>query len=318
MTPASIPDAPDRPAGPDTFLSDALAGLASSPKRLPGKYLWDEAGSILFDRICDSPDYYPTQREMALLPGVARAIADRVGPRATIVEFGSGASRKVRTLLDALHEPARYVALDISGDYLEASLRGLAPDYPGVAMIPVRADYSRPVRLPVDLSDGPVLGFFPGTSIGNLSPNEARGFLERARDTLGPGRLLVGADPTQDEARLIRVYGGCDGLMPAFHRNLLVRMNRELGADIPLDAFRHEARVRRAPFRVEAHLVASRASRWRLGDRWIAFEAGESVRTDTSHKYAPQAFADLAAQAGWAAEERWIDPGGFCLHLLAA
>ena len=318
MRPAAIPDAPDPAAEQDGFLSEVLAGLALSPKRLPGKYLWDEAGSILFDRICDSPDYYPTRREMALLPHVARAIADRVGPRATIVEFGSGASRKIRTLLDALHEPVRYVAVDISRDYLEASLRGLAPDYPGVAMIPVCADYSRPVRLPVDLSDGPVLGFFPGTSIGNFAPGEARDFLERARGTLGPGRFLVGVDPTQDAARLVRVYGGCGGLMPALHRNLLVRMNRELGAGIPLDAFRHEARVLPDPFRVEAHLVAERANRWRLGDRWIAFAAGESVRTDTSHKYPPALFEALATQAGWVAEQGWTDPGGFGLHLLAA
>lgn len=300
------------------FLADVLAGLSESPRRLPGKYLWDEAGSILFDRICDSPDYYPTQCEMALIPRVAPIVAERVGPGATIVEYGSGASRKIRILLDTLPEPARYIAIDISKEYLEASLAKLAPDYPGVAMAAVPADYSQAITLPLAPGEGPVLGFFPGTSIGNFPPEEARAFLARAKDTLGPSRFLVGADTTQDEERLVSVYGGCDGLMEALHLNILARVNRELGADIPLDAFRHEARVLRNPFRVEAHLVASRANTWHLGGRAFPFAAGESVRTDTSHKYTEEAFKALAEQAGWTAEETFVDSAGFALYLLRA
>ncbi len=161
-----------------------------------------------------------------------------------------------------------------------------------------------------------MLGFFPGTSIGNFAPAEAEGFLARARETLGPSRFLVAADTTQDEERLRSVYGGCCGLMEALHLNLLMRMNRELGSVIPLDAFRHEARVLPDPFRVEAHLVATRANAWRLGEREFRFEAGESIRTDTSHKYAPEAFRALAERAGWTAEESWVDSFGFALHLL--
>ncbi|MGC5779330.1 L-histidine N(alpha)-methyltransferase [Methylobacterium sp. NFXW15] len=299
-----------------TFLADVLAGLSQTPKHLPGKYLWDEAGSILFDRICGSPDYYPTQCEMALLARVAPAIANRIGPRSTIVEFGSGASRKIRVLLDTLHDPARYIAIDISGEYLEASLRTLAADYPDIAMVAVRADYSRRVDLPVRRGEGHVLGFFPGTSIGNFAPEEATAFLARARDTLGPSYFLVGADTTQDEDRLVSVYGGCGGLMEALHLNILSRINRELGADIHLDAFRHEARVLRDAFRVEAHLVAKQATRWHLGGREITFAAGESVRTDTSHKYPAEAFRGLAERAGWTAEESFVDSAGFALHLL--
>ena len=300
------------------LLRAVLAGLALPQKRLPGKLLWDETGSDLFDRICGSADYYPTRTEMALLPGVAADVAALTPPGATVVEFGSGASRKIRTLLDALDRPARFVALDISGEYLEAAIRRLAPDYPGVAMIPVCADYSQPVRLPVDLAGAPVLGFFPGTSIGNFVPAEAEAFLARARATLGPSRFLVGVDPTRDPARLARAYGEADGLMPALHRNLLVRLNRECEADFDLDNFRHEARVLDDPFRVEAHLVARASATYRMGSTAIRFATGESIHTDNSHKYAPDAFRALAERAGWGAERVWLDPeGGFSLHLLA-
>lgn len=311
MTPAGI-------AERDAFRRDVLAGLSEVPKRLPGKYLWDEAGSILFDRICDSPDYYPTRREMALLPAIVPELAALVGAGATIVEYGSGASRKIRTLLDGLDRPRRYVAIDISRAYLETSVGTLARDYPGIAMIPIGADYAAPIRLPVDLGGGPVLGFFPGTSIGNLAPAEAEAFLARARNTLGPSHLLVGADPTQDADRLRRVYGGCDGLMPALHLNYLTRLNRELGAGIDRDAFRHAVRILHDPLRVEAHLVADRADTWRFGTDAIRFAAGESVRTDISHKHAPEAFQAMAARAGWTPKRLWLDPEGlFSLHLLS-
>jgi dimethylhistidine N-methyltransferase len=308
---------PDMETEQDAFLREAIAGLTGRPKTLPGKFLWDEAGSVLFDRICDSADYYPTRAETALLPAVSRAVAGLVGPGITVVEFGSGASRKIRTLLDALDAPARYVAVDISREYLEAAVRRLARDYPGVEMIPVCADYSRPLTLPVDLSKDEVLGFFPGTSIGNFPPHETVGFLQRVRAALGPSRLLVGVDPTQDEARLARAYGGCDGLMSALHRNVLARMNRELGTAINLENFRHVVRILPDPFRVEAHLVAIRAARYSLGGHVLDFEAGESIRTDHSHKHAPASLRALAEQAGWQPEHVWLDPAGsYSLHLL--
>lgn len=299
----------------EAFAGAVRAGLAARPRTLPGTWLWDEAGSVLFDRICDSPDYHPTGRETALLPTVAAEVAGLVGPGAGVVEYGSGASRKVRTLLDALDRPARYLALDISRDYLEASVARLAPDYPMVAMTAVCADYGGPVRLPLRLDDGPVLGFFPGTSIGNFAPAAARDLLGRIRDTLGPSRLLVGVDPTRDAARLHRSYGG--PLMGAFHRNILVRMRRELGAELDPEGFAHAVRVEPEPFRVEAHLVARGAQTIRLDGERFAFADGESVRTDTSHKYPPDAFRALAEAAGWQPERIWLDPDGlFSLHLL--
>lgn len=301
------------------FLRDALAGLFGRPKTLPGKYLWDETGSDLFDRICSHSDYYPTRREMTLLPRVAAEVAALVGPQVSVVEFGSGASRKIRTLLDALDAPAAYVALDISRAYLEAAVARLAPDYPGVAMTPVCADYSKPVQLPHGAAPRPLLGFFPGTTIGNFVPEQARDFLERARETLGPSHFLIGADPTRDAPRLRRAYGEAGGLMADFHLNLIERMNRELGSDFDRTNFRHEARLCGDPFRVEAHLVASVPARYRLGGQTITFEAGESIRTDTSHKYAPEAFQALAAAAGWEPVRLWVDDdSGFSLHLLKA
>lgn len=298
------------------FLEDAIAGLTRSPKILPGKYLWDQRGSDLFDQICHSPDYYPTGREMGLLADAATDVAQRIGPNATVVEFGSGASRKIRTILDALDRPAAYVAIDIAGEYLEAAIRRLAPDYPAIAMLPVHADYSKAVRLPSDMPGRTILGFFPGTSIGNFAPEEAGAFLAEARRTLGSSLFLVGADPTRDEDRLRRAYGGADGLMAAFHLNLLTRMNRELGAGFDVGNFRHGVRICHEPFRVEAHLVARRAATYRIGGRTISFEADESVRTDVSHKYDPEALRALAARNGWSPVALWLDPErGFSLHL---
>lgn len=303
----------------DTFIYDALAGLTGAPKTLPGKYLWDDAGSDLFDRICHSADYYPTAEEAALLPRAATEVAGHVDPGVTVIEFGSGASRKIRTLLDALTAPASYVAIDISGAYLEAAIRRLAPDYPGIAMVPVCADYSKPVALPVGAGPGGILGFYPGTSIGNFDPHEAGLFLERARTTLGPSLFLVGADGTTDPERLQRAYGAADGLMAAFHRNILTRLNRECGADFDLDNFQHEIRLLPDPFRVEAHLVATRPGTYRLGGQTIEFAASESIRTDTSHKYTAEAFQALARAAGWRPLALWQAEGGsFNLHLFQA
>ena len=303
----------------DEFLRDALVGLTAGSKTLPGKFLWDETGSDLFDRICHNADYYPTAQETALLPQVAADVARAVAPGVTVVEFGSGASRKIRTLLDALDSPSGYVAIDISGAYLEAAIRRLAPDYPDITMVPVCADYSKPVQLPVSAGPGGILGFYPGTSIGNFDPRDAGLFLERARGTLGPSLFLVGADGTTDPARLERAYGGADGLMAAFHRNILTRLNRECGADFDIDNFRHEVRLLPEPFRVEAHLVAIRPAIYRLGDGSIAFAASESIRTDTSHKYTADAFQAVARASGWQPRALWqADGGSFNLHLLQA
>jgi dimethylhistidine N-methyltransferase len=296
----------------ETFLRDVLHGLSRPQKRLPGKYIWDEAGSAIFERIVAAPGYYLGRRETALMRARLPEIAAAAGPVATLVEFGSGASVKVRALIEALPGVRRYVALDISEDHLRAGTARIAREH-GLDGVPVVADYTRP--LPALPLDPPVLGYFAGSTIGNFSPDGAIGLLSRFREALGPSALLVGVDPNRDPERLRAAYSG--DLMAALHKNLLVRMNRELGAGIDPDAFRHEARILEPPFRVEAHLVARRDLTWRLGDAAIAFGAGESVFTDASYKYAHDAFAALATKAGWRPERGWTDPDGlFSLHLL--
>ncbi len=221
----------DASSGEDEeFLRDVLEGLCLDQKALPGKYLWDETGSSLFDAICHSGRYYLTALEMILLRECAADVAAMVGGKACIVEFGSGASRKIRVLLDAIKDPWRYIAIDISGDFLWAAAERLRTTYPALEILHVCADYSQPFpALPIE-RPGPVLGFFPGNSVANLEPIKATELLTRVRSALAPGFLLVGLDHNGDPCKLEAAYGG--PLMAAFHKNILVRMMRELeGAD---------------------------------------------------------------------------------------
>lgn len=299
------------------MLRDAQSGLMRRPKAIPGKYLWDDVGSGLYDRICHNNEYYPSRQEMDLLFAIKSDISDRIGPSATVVEFSSGASRKIRTLLDALVQPRTYVAIDISREYLNSAIQQLKLDYPAIQMIPVCADYTETVHVPLDLSGRAVLGFYPGPSIGNFHPDDARTFLERARTTLGSSLLLIGTDGTQDAVRLEQAYAGADGLMAAFHLNVLARLNRECGADFDIENFDHTIRIFRQPDRVEAHLVARASAEYHLGAQSIPFDAGDSILTDTSYKYTPEDFHSLASSAGWEVCEFWQDNiGSSCLHLL--
>ena len=299
------------------MLRDALSGLRCRPKALPGKYLWDDVGSDLYDQICQNTEYYPSRQEIGLLSAIKSEISNRIGPNPTVVEFGSGASRKIRTLLEALIQPDTYIAIDISREYLNAAIQQLRTDYPDIQMIPVCADYTETVQMPLDLSHRAVLGFYPGPSIGNFHPSDARTFLERARTTLGPSLFLIGTDGTQDTVRLKKAYAGADGLMAAFHLNALERLNRECNADFDVENFEHIISVFRDPNRVEAHLVARTAAEYHLGAQLISFDAGESILTDTSYKYTPESFHALASSAGWEVREFWQDDiGSSCLHML--
>ena len=311
----------DRDAGaPDgraEFLADVLAGLGRSPKSLPGKYLWDEAGSTVFDRICESRDYYPTRRETALLHRIAPEVATIVGPGASLVELGSGSSVKTRILLDALREPGRYVPVDIAEEHLAAASARIAQDYPGLEVVPVRGDYTKPLVLPPPVPGRPVLGFFPGSTIGNFGPEGAVALLRRVQAALGRSLFLIGADPNRDPATLSRAYADGEGLMAALHGNLLVRIRNELGGELDPADFRHEVRVFDDPPRVEAYLVAQRATALRVGGRTFRFAKGEPVHTDNAFKYEPETFRALAARAGWEPVRCWLDPDGlFAVHLL--
>lgn len=302
------------------FRADVRAGLAQAQKALPCKWLYDEAGSALFDRICDVPEYYPTRTEMALLAERADAIAGHAGTDADLVEFGSGASRKIRLVLDALDRPAGYVAIDISGDFLVDSCARLAADYPDLPIRPVQADYTRAMTLPEPAGAGRRLGFFPGSTIGNFDPAVAADFLARARDSLGGGSaFVVGVDLAKPADVLEPAYDDAGGVTAAFNLNLLTRINRELDGGFDLDRFRHEARWNAEASRVEMHLVSTADQQVPVAGDTVAFAAGESIHTENSYKYRLDGFRALAEEAGWRTAETWTDADDlFSLHVLEA
>ncbi len=290
------------------LLADALAGLGAMPKTLPCKWLYDTEGARLFDRITTLPEYYPTRTELGILPIAAAKLAARLGPGASVVEFGSGDGSKVRLLLQALDTPAAYVPVDIAPDWLAGAAARVQAEFPALAVLPVVADFTAHFALPAALPVGPRLGFFPGSTIGNFTPTEAIGFLQRARGILGQGAgLLLGADLVKPTAILEAAYDDAAGVTAAFNLNLLARLNREAAGSFDLTGFRHEARWNPALERVEMHLVARRAQVAGLAGQVVQFAAGESIHTENSHKYRPEVLRELAAAGGWQAEEMWTD-----------
>ncbi|MEM6490783.1 MAG: L-histidine N(alpha)-methyltransferase, partial [Pseudomonadota bacterium] len=275
------------------------------------KYLYDDAGSALFERICDLPEYYPTRTELRILEDAAPAVARIVGPRPTIVEFGSGASVKVRLLLDAFAPSggvASYVAVDISDAALAGAEAALRAGYPDLRVHSIHADYTKPFRLPDAVGAGPVLGFFPGSTIGNFTPDQARAFLANAAEDVGPGGwLLLGVDLVKDEAVLTAAYDDAAGVTAAFNKNLLIRINRELGADFDADAFDHKAIYNASASRIEMHLESRASQIATVAGQRFAFAAGETIHTENSHKYRPDEVAAMAAAAGFETVERFSD-----------
>ncbi|BBK29871.1 dimethylhistidine N-methyltransferase [Stella humosa] len=304
----------------EEFRQAVIDGLSGQPKTLPCKFFYDAEGSRLFDAICELPEYYPTRTELGILSRNAPAMAAAIGPDARIVEFGSGAGVKIRLLLAALERPAAYVPVDICREHMMAAADGLAADFPDLRIAPVCADYTRPFALPSipGADTGVTVGFFPGSTIGNFSPAEATAFLARARRLLGRGSMmLVGADVPKDAGVLEAAYDDAAGVTAAFNRNLLVRMQRELGAELDIELFRHEARWCPRNRRVEMHLVSLSRQEIRLGDRVFAFDRGESIHTENSYKYSVPEFRALAGRSGWLPAQTWTDAAGlFAVHLL--
>lgn len=299
------------------FRAAVLAGLRQEQKALEPKWLYDAAGSRLFDRICSLDEYYPTRTEMALLEQSAPAVAEALGPGIALVEFGSGSSIKVRLLLAHLQRPAAYVPVDISREHLLASAESLARDWPDLPIYPVAADYTRAFSLPAEIGAARPVGFFPGSTIGNFAQGEAGRFLAKARETLAGGELLLGADLIKDEAVLHRAYNDREGVTAAFNLNLLTRINRELGADFDPSAFAHEGRFNRALSRIEMHLVSLTDQTVTVAGERFHFGRGETLHTENSHKFTVAGFQALARSAGWEPEQVWTDARGwFSLHLL--
>ena len=293
----------------ERFLSEVWAGLARRPKTLSPKWLYDETGSELYERITRLPEYYPTRTEIAILEARATEIADAVGPRALVIEPGAGSGRKTEILLAALHRPAAYVPLDIAAGALAGAAARIAARFPSLPVRPVVADFTGPVAIPAaDLSPARRLAFFPGSTIGNLDPPDAVAFLRTLAADAGPGgALLIGVDHPKEPDTLVRAYDDAAGVTAAFDLNLLVRINRELSGDFRPDRFRHESRFDADLSRVEMHLVSRVAQRVRVAGRAFTFERGESLHTESAYKWEARRFDALAAIAGWRPDRAWSD-----------
>jgi dimethylhistidine N-methyltransferase len=304
---------------PGSFLDDVIAGLSRPQKELPPKYFYDERGSALFEAICELPEYYPTRTETAIMRLHAREMARCLGPRCALIEFGSGSSRKTRILIGEL-APIAYIPIDIAAAQLKASAAGLAQVFPELVVIAVCADYSRPLTLPelsrVDARRRVV--YFPGSTIGNFTMPEAVEFLNGARAAAGgDGALLIGVDLKKYPARLNAAYNDAQGVTAQFNLNLLARINRELGADFDLAAFRHNAFYNAELSRVEMHLVSEREQEVTIGARVFHFRTGETIHTENSYKYSVEEFQALARKAGWMAGACWTDSEQlFAVHYL--
>jgi L-histidine Nalpha-methyltransferase len=305
------------PEADPAFRADVLAGLAAPVPAVPARWLYDHRGSELFDRITRLPSYYPTRTETALLEQVMPEIAALAADDCAIVELGSGSSTKTPLLLRGVR-PRAYVPVDISGDYLRESAARVDKDYPGIAVFPVEADFTRPFALPREVTDLPKLGFFPGSTIGNFVPPSATDLLRAFRADLGTGaRLLIGMDRVKPVARLLAAYDDPEGVTAEFNLNLLHRINRELGGDIPIDSFRHEARWDDVLSRIEMHLVATRAVAFAIDGQRFAFAEGASIHTENSHKYGPRGGRVLLLAGGWTPLIEWTDAAGDFALILA-
>lgn len=300
-----------------------IEGLSRTPPRLPHKLFYDRDGSILFDQICELPEYYLTRAEIEILETYGAEIAAALGPRAVLVELGSGSSTKTRLLLDSLPDLHRYVPVDISAEHLHEAAEALRAAHPGLEVEPLVYDYSRTMPDVSALRDAPegsrVTVFFSGSSIGNFDRDHASRFLDGMARMAGPdGRVLVAADLRKDPALLEAAYDDSAGVTAAFNQNVLERLNRDLGADFDRDAWRHRAVWRDAESRIEMRLVSTRQQQVTIGARKLEFREGEFIVTEHCHKYTVEDFGCLAASAGLVTRKTWLDAQGrFSLHLLA-
>lgn len=306
---------------PDTgsFLDDVIDGLSRPQKALPPKYFYDERGCELFEAICELPEYYLTRTETALMRDQGGEMARRLGPLCAVIEFGSGSGRKTRLLLEAL-KPVAYAAIDIAAAQLRETAAGLARDFPGLPVLALCADYSRPLVLPEFGGSPPRrrIVYFPGSTIGNLTAAEAAVFLGNAGRLAGAGGgLLIGVDLKKDAAVLDAAYNDTQGITAAFNLNLIARVNRELGADFDLSAFRHHAFYNAALGRIEMHLVSLREQTVTISGRRFLLRPGETIHTENSCKYSAREFQELALGAGLHADACWMDTGNlFSVHYL--
>ncbi len=292
------------------FRKDVLAGLHQSQKAIPARWLYDDAGSQLFEDITQVPEYYPTRCETEILRDRGREFAKAIGPGRAVVEFGSGSSVKTPLLLSAI-EPGAYVPLDIAGDFLRAAAADLSAKFPGLPVYPVEADFTRRVQLPAEVAQMPKLGFFSGSTIGNMVPRTAVDLLRSMRETLGDNaKLLIGMDLIKDQQVLEAAYDDAKGVTAQFNLNLLQRINRELDGKIPVEQFHHEARWNDTFARIEMHAVAQGDVSFEVAGDSFSMAAGEAIHTENSHKFDSRSANMLLLAGHWTPIDRWTDAEG--------
>ncbi|MGY4395578.1 L-histidine N-alpha-methyltransferase [Sphingomonas sp. UYAg733] len=299
------------------FRADVLRGFEMRPRAIPARWFYDRRGSELFEAITDLPEYYPTRTETAILRDVAPKVAELAGKGRAVVEFGSGSSTKTPVLLSAV-APAAYVPIDISGDFLRESSADLSAAFPGLPVLPVEADFMRPIALPPQVAALPKLGFFPGSTIGNMIPHASVDLLRAMKQSLGEGAmLLIGMDRVKDVDTLVAAYDDAAGVTARFNLNLLERINRELGATLPIDRFRHRAVWNDDRARIEMHLAAQEDLDFTIEGRPFSIRAGETIHTENSHKYGERDARILLRSGGWTPIAEWTDPDGLFAVILA-
>lgn len=300
------------------FEADVIEGLSARPRSIPARWFYDDKGSALFEEITRLPEYYPTRTEAALLRRYGTEIAKLTGAGRAVVEFGSGSSAKTPWLLNAV-DPAAYVPIDISGDFLRQSAAALAQSFPGLPILPIEGDFLKPIRLPAQIDSVARLGFFPGSTIGNLTPDSAVDLLRAMRKSLGDGALLlIGMDRIKDPAILVPAYNDAAGVTARFNKNLLARVNRELDGDIPVEDFDHVAIWNDKAARIEMHLKAKRDLNFNVAGQRFTMSAGETIHTENSHKYGDRDARLMLRAGGWTPLQTWSDPDALFQILLAA
>lgn len=297
------------PAFADVLLADVLEGMQRTPKSLPCKYLYDARGSRLFDRITELEEYYPTATERAIMQAHLDEMATCLGPRCLLLEYGSGSSLKTRLLLERMTDPAGYVAIDISEEHLSVSMRRLREAYPHIPMRSLAADYTTSFTVPsAGFEAARTVVYFPGSTIGNFEPGEALDFLMRMAEAAGPGGgLLIGVDMEKDRQTVEAAYNDAQGVTAAFNKNLLRRLNRELGATFDLDAFRHRAVYNLEEGRIEMSLVSACRQTVQVNGHSVRFGEGEPICVEYSYKFTLERFRRLAERAGFAVHKVWTD-----------
>jgi dimethylhistidine N-methyltransferase len=303
----------------DEFAIAVLDGLSRPQKTLPCRFFYDSRGSELFEEITRLPEYYPTRTETAILETHAAEMADGVPDGGVLVEFGSGSSIKTEILLGELPRLGAYIAVDVSESALSGARRRLGARFPTLDVRSVVGDFSHPVALPADLAGRHKTGFFPGSTIGNLTPAAAQHLLRVFRALLSPGgRLIVGVDLKKDARKLVLAYNDSAGVTAAFNLNLLARINRELDGNFDLANFSHHAFYNSDRRRIEMHLASNKRQKARVAGRLFEFRAGETIHTENSYKYTLGSFAALARGSGWRPISAWTDAGAnFSIHALA-